>query len=54
MSHMPEPDEHESHTERRVIYETHNTATTKSSTATFIVIALIALALIAWLVTKIM
>ncbi|MFZ2490057.1 MAG: hypothetical protein WA208_01095 [Thermoanaerobaculia bacterium] len=51
---MATPEEHEQHTERRVVYETVSSASTKSSAVTFIVIAIIALALIIWLATKIM
>jgi hypothetical protein len=49
---MPEPDENESHVERRVVYETVSSSSTRANTITFVVIIVIAVALIAWVVMQ--
>lgn len=47
---MPEPEEQDEHVERRVVYETVSSSSTKANTITFIVIIVVAIALIAWVV----
>lgn len=49
---MPEPDENEQHSERRVVYETVSSSTTKNSGITIAIIAVIAIALIVWVVMQ--
>jgi hypothetical protein len=49
---MPEQDENESHVERHVVYETVSSSSTRANTITFIVIIVIAIALIAWVVMQ--
>jgi len=52
---MPEPDENEDKEEqfeRRVVYETVSSSSMKANTITFIVIIVIAIALIAWVVMQ--
>jgi len=49
---MAEPDESESHAERRVIVETVSSSSTKSTGITMLVIAVIAIALIVWVVMQ--
>jgi uncharacterized protein HemX len=49
---MPEPEETESHAERRVVYETVSTSSTKSSAITIAVVVVIALAVIVWIVMQ--
>jgi hypothetical protein len=50
---MPEvPEEKDEHVERRVVYETRSSSSTKANTVTFIVIIVIAIALIAWVVMQ--
>lgn len=45
-----EPDEH--HMSKRVVYETSTSTSTKGQAITFIVIAVIAIALIVWIVMQ--
>jgi hypothetical protein len=48
---MPEPEEErDDHVERRVVYETRSSSSTRASAITFVVIIVIAIALIAWVV----
>lgn len=52
---MPEPDEPqegEHHVERKVVYETVSSSSTRSSMVTMIIVAVIAIALIVWIVTQ--
>ncbi len=49
---MPEPDENEHHAERRVVYETVSSSSTRSNTITVIIVIVIALALVAWVVME--
>jgi hypothetical protein len=49
---MPEPEETEEHSERRVVYETVSSSTTKNSGITIAIIAVIAIALIIWVVMQ--
>lgn len=49
---MPEPDENESHVERHVVYETVSSSSTRTNVVTFVVIIVIAIALIAWVVMQ--
>lgn len=49
---MPEPEESEEHSERRVVYETVSSSTTKNSGITIGIIAVIAIALIVWVVMQ--
>lgn len=57
---MPEPNEpliteaqdNEEHVERRVVYETRSTSSTRSSAITMIIVVVIALALVAWIVMQ--
>jgi hypothetical protein len=50
--HMPEPDESEGHSERRVIVETVSSSSTKNTGITIGIIVVIALALIIWVVMQ--
>ena len=49
---MPEPDESEGHSERRVIVETVSSSSTKNTGITIGIIVVIALALIIWVVMQ--
>lgn len=50
---MPEPEEEsEQHSERRVVYETVSSSTTRNSGITIGIIAVIAIALIVWVVLQ--
>lgn len=49
---MPEPEENESHVERRVVYETVSASSTKSSGITIAIVIVIALAVIIWIVMQ--
>ena len=49
---MPEPDDKEEQFERRVVYETVSSSSTKTNAITIIVIVVIAVALIAWVVMQ--
>lgn len=49
---MSEPEESEEHSERRVVYETVSSSTTKNSGITIGIIAVIAIALIVWVVMQ--
>jgi hypothetical protein len=49
---MPEPEESEGHSERRVIVETVSSSSTKNSGITIAIIAVIAIALIVWIVMQ--
>ena len=50
---MAEPDEDsEHHVERRVVYETVSSSSTRSSALTFGIIVVIAIALIVWVVMQ--
>lgn len=51
-SGMPEPDDKEEQFERRVVYETVSSSSTKTNAITIIVIVVIAVALIAWVVMQ--
>lgn len=48
---MPEPEDSEDHMERRVVYETVSSSSTKYSGATIAIIVVIAIGLIIWIVT---
>jgi hypothetical protein len=48
---MPEP-ENESHAERKVVYETVTSSSTKNSAAAWIIIAVLAIALLAFILTR--
>jgi hypothetical protein len=48
---MPEPEDNDSHMERRVVYETVSTNSTKYSGVTIAIIAVVAIALVIWIVT---
>ena len=50
---MPEPEEQkDEHMERHVVYETVSSSSTKGNAGTFIVIIVVAIALIAWVVMQ--
>ncbi len=49
---MPEPEEHEHHVERRVVYETVSGSSTRSAGWTIGLIAIVAIALIVWVVMQ--
>jgi t-SNARE complex subunit (syntaxin) len=50
---MPEPEkENDEHMERRVVYETVSSTSTRSNAVTFVIIAVIAIALIVWVVMQ--
>ncbi|HEX6097687.1 MAG TPA: hypothetical protein VF432_15270 [Thermoanaerobaculia bacterium] len=49
---MPEPEDNESHVERRVVYETVSSSSTRSSAITMGIIVVIAIALIVWVVMQ--
>ena len=48
--YMPEPEEHEEHVERKMVYETVSSSSTKSSAITIGIVVVIALALVVWIV----
>ena len=50
---MAEP-ESEQHVERKVVYETVSASTTKNSAVGWVIIAVVAVALIAFILTKVM
>ena len=47
---MPEPQDNEHHVERKVVYETVSGSTTRSSGITIAIIAVVAVALIVWII----
>ena len=47
-----EPQDNEEHVERRVVYETRSTSSSRSSAITMIIVVVIALALVAWVVMQ--
>ena len=51
---MPEPEIHDSegHVERKVVYETVSSSTTRSSGITIAIVAVIAIVLIVWIVMQ--
>ena len=50
---MPEPEtDSEHHVERKVVYETVSASSTRSSTITMILVAVVAIALVIWIVTQ--
>jgi uncharacterized protein HemX len=49
---MPEPEDNEQHVERKVVYETVSTSSTRSSAITIAVVVVIALALVVWIVMQ--
>ena len=49
---MPEPEDREEHVERKVVYETVSSSSTKGSAITIGVVIVIALALIIWIVMQ--
>jgi hypothetical protein len=49
---MPEPEDNESHVERRVVYETVSSSSTRSSAITIGIVIVIAIALIVWIVMQ--
>ena len=50
---MSEPEhDGEEHVARKVVYETRSSSSTKSQTVTFVMVAVIAIALITWIVLQ--
>lgn len=50
---MPEPEKpNDEHVERHVVYETVSSSSTRSNTVTFVIVAVIAIALIVWVVMQ--
>jgi len=49
---MPEPDDNSDRVERHVVVETVSSSSTKGNTVTFIIVAVIAIALIVWVVMQ--
>ena len=49
---MPEPEDREEHVERKVVYETVSSSSTKSSAITIGIVVVIALALVVWVVMQ--
>ena len=49
---MAEPIETDEHVERRVVYETRSSSSTKASAVTFVVILTVAVALITWVIMQ--
>ena len=49
---MPEPEDSEHHVERRVVYETVSSSSTRSSAITIGIVVVIAIALIVWVVMQ--
>jgi hypothetical protein len=47
---MSEPEDNESHVERKVVYETVSSSSTRSSAITIGIVVVIALALVVWIV----
>lgn len=49
---MPEPEDHEHHVERKVVYETVSASSTRNTGITIAIIVVVAIALIAWVVMQ--
>jgi hypothetical protein len=49
---MPDPEDSEDHSERRVVVETISSSSTKNSGVTIAIIVVIAIALIIWIVMQ--
>lgn len=49
---MPEPDDNEHHVERKVVYETVSSSSSRGTGITIGIIVVIALALVIWLVMQ--
>ncbi|HVG24556.1 MAG TPA: hypothetical protein VND45_10405 [Thermoanaerobaculia bacterium] len=49
---MPEPDDREEHVERKVVYETVSSSSSRGSAITIGIVVLIALALVIWIVVQ--
>jgi uncharacterized protein HemX len=49
---MPEPEDSEQHVERKVVYETVSSSSTRSSAVTIGIVVVIALALVIWVVMQ--
>jgi hypothetical protein len=49
---MPEPDNSEEHVERKVVYETVSSSSTRSTGITIAIIVVVAVALIVWVVMQ--
>ena len=52
MQSMPEPEDSERHVQRRVVYETVSSTSTKSAGITIAIVTVIAIALIVWVVMQ--
>ena len=50
---MPEPTESEHHAERKVVYETVTTSSTRNTGVTIVIIAVLAIALLAYIIMQI-
>lgn len=49
---MPEPENKDDNVERRVVYETVSSSSTRSSGVTIAIVAVIAIALVIWIVMQ--
>jgi uncharacterized protein HemX len=49
---MPEPEDSEHHVERKVVYETVSSSSTRSTGITIAIVVIIALALVVWIVMQ--
>jgi len=49
---MPEPEHNDDNVERRVVYETVSTSSTRSSGVTIAIVVVIAIALVVWIVLQ--
>ncbi len=49
---MPEPENNDDNVERRVVYETVSSSSTRSSGVTIAIVAVIAIALVIWIVMQ--
>ena len=49
---MPEPEDSEHHVEKRVVYETVSSSSTRSTGITIAIVVVIAIALIVWIVMQ--
>lgn len=49
---MPEPEDSEHHVQKRVVYETVSSTSTRSSAITITLVVVIAIALIVWIVMQ--
>ena len=49
---MSEPQDHEDHVERKVVYETVSSSSSRTSAITIAIVVVIALALVVWIIMQ--